>query len=72
MTYCVSALRDNLNALPDRAAAIAAIADLEQQISDPSLSTLMAGELPAFIDRLQLGLGVVHDALVAAYFARSD
>ena len=72
MSYCVSALRENLGALPDRAPAMAAIADLEQQITDPSLNTLMAGELPAFIDRLQLGLSVVHDALVASYFARSD
>jgi uncharacterized alpha-E superfamily protein len=72
VSFCVHALRANLATMPDRERAMTAIAELEAMLVDPERRALMRDDLPAFIDHLQLVLGSVHDALVAAYFARND
>ena len=72
VSFCVHALRENLATMPDREHAMKAIGELEAMLVDPERRALMRDDLPAFIDHLQLVLGSVHEALVAAYFARND
>ena len=68
--FCVSALRECLVAMRRNKRPIAAIDALTRTLMDTPVGTLPAGDLPAFIDSLQLGLNVIHESIVKTYFAR--
>ena len=72
VTFCVDALRACLVAMPRHKRSMATIAELARTLADAPVGTLHQSAMPAFIDSLQLGLNVIHESIVATYFAHDS
>ena len=68
--FCVDALRAGLVAMPRHRRPVVTIAALTKTLDDVSTESLQPQAMPSFIDSLQLGLNVIHESVVATYFAR--
>jgi uncharacterized alpha-E superfamily protein len=69
--HCLSELERSLADLPRNAATLDSISQLKQRVTEARIPELALAreELHQFIDELQIGLGDVHNQLVATYFA---
>jgi uncharacterized alpha-E superfamily protein len=66
--HCLLQVAHSLLELPFYDAPMAACAAVQAQLVDAAVDGLGAAELHRFVDRVQLGIGVLHDAVSATYF----
>lgn len=67
--HAIHAVERSAHKLPNPAPLLARTAALERMVQRADLEQLGAGELSAFVDTLQIGLGQLHDQLYECYFA---
>lgn len=65
---CLKQLEICLRELPRNTVPLAGVAALKQRLNAAAVPALVHEELHAFIDRLQIGLGDVHDQIATTYF----
>ena len=66
--YCVAQVESELAELPRNAGALGIARRLAREIEDCEVGGLQQAELHALIDKLQLGLAELHDAIASNYF----
>ena len=65
---CLQRMQTALRTLPDPGVAERALHRPLALVADADIDALATGNLSAFVDEIQIGLGAVHDALHATYF----
>jgi uncharacterized alpha-E superfamily protein len=68
VSYCLNIVENCLSGLPRNDSSLRNIARLQRQIQSANLKELAHHGLHEFIDELQIGLALVHDAIANAYF----